>query len=478
MSLRAPLAALVLSSGLLATPALAGSLDCPQSQTPEAIAAWRLNAATTLEQGMIPDAEVAAKLKECFGAQPPACLKRTADYASRYDTASSSLDLTITQSPQKRPPEELLAPGATGLEYVLPENIEALAAEKGWPAVRYKSRHSGGFDSGTPSLLMVLVPGDKVSPPVNYDRWLNFAIPADEGADALTPKPQAKVPGAAEYAAEGNGGKYLPRTFTMVTLDRKQGTTPGKVYFQKFYREQTGSPVFKPESSSSPSSCVSCHPNGLRAISPLGYHVRDGEAQLPEEDWKTVELINDAMVISAGNKVISWRDAVVEESTGATKPLLMPKGQGPSVGPMKPLNAIGRTTDFVKSCFNRRTTISVTDIFGRAPGKNNVYKLSAEPQIDFEKVAANMQCASCHNDTGRGALNRTTSWAQIDFKILVDQSMPLGAHQNPLEQGAATAPVIDDLTADERIALTNCLQAEFELEQKQLVKWLTAQTCQ
>ena len=60
----------------------------------------------------------------------------------------------------------------------------------------------------------------------------------------------------------------------------------------------------------------------------------------------------------------------------------------------------------------------------------------------------------------------------------VDQSMPSGAHLNPLDQGAADLPVVDDLTGDERIALANCLEKEFELERSSLVKWLTQSTCQ
>src|SRR6185436_4854781 len=106
---------------------------------------------------------------------------------------------------QKQPPLELFQEGANPFEYRIPEDIEARATQYGWPAVRYKSRHSGGFDADTPSLLMILVPGDKVSPPVAYDRWLNIALPVDKGSEALNPTPQASLPSADEYAAEGRG---------------------------------------------------------------------------------------------------------------------------------------------------------------------------------------------------------------------------------------------------------------------------------
>jgi hypothetical protein len=104
--------------------------------------------------------------------------------------------------------------------------------------------------------------------------------------------------------------------------------------------------------------------------------------------------------------------------------------------------------------------------------------MSEQPSVRWEKVRDSMRCAMCHNNIRRGGLNDDTDYAQIDFKILVDQSMPYGSHINPMDQGSPDMPVIDDLTGDERIALANCLQEEFELEKQELVKWLTQSTCQ
>lgn len=475
-------------AALFSQTALTQSLDCIEGQaTPELIGSWRQVAADGLQSGSLSAATVAQKIGQCFP-EVPKCMVRLSDYAKRNDNASSLDDLSINDLAQKQPPSEFLVPGSAELKYLFPTDIEKIAKEKGWPTVRYKSRHAGGFDSDTPSLLMVYVPGDKVNPPVGYDRWLNFALPKDTGADELTPLPQAAVPGAQDYADELAGTKDLPRTFTMVTLDRRTASSPAQVYFQMFTRETTGSAVFTPRSNSSVSSCVSCHPNGLRAISPLGYHVRQGEEQLPEEAWKTVELINAAMESAAGDRVVSWRE-VASGVNGDKKPLLSPHAHGPEIGPRKPLNGISRSKEFIlggtlpdgrilAGCYKSRNTVNVTDIFGRAPGKKNIYTLSTNPTIDWEKVSDAMNCASCHNNRSRGALNELTDYAQIDFKILVDQSMPLGAHVNPLEAGDAQTEVTDDLTADERIALANCLQEEFELEQQELAKWLTATSCQ
>lgn len=195
-----------------------------------------------------------------------------------------------------------------------------------------------------------------------------------------------------------------------------------------------------------------------------------------EEAWKTVQVINEAMVKAAGQKTVSWRDAPVSASSTQRKNLLNPSAHGPGVGPLAPLNGRSRTVEFINQCAQRRRSIDLRDIFGRAPGRGNVYRLSSRPQIDAAKVLRFMSCGGCHGNASRAPLNTLTDWAQIDFKILVDQSMPLGAHRNPLESN--TGNVQDALNADERIALANCLQAEFELEVQEKTAWLTQGTCQ
>ncbi len=464
--------------GMLVTPSLAAaSLNCIEG-TPNAqdVQQWRLEAAQQLEQSSITERALADQIRTCFGSQIPMCLQRLTDYVNRNDTASSSLDTPVRSSPQKQPPAQLFLNGTTAFEYRVPENIEERAATLGWPAIRYKSRHSGGFDRDTASLLMIYVPGDRVNPPVPYDRWLNFALPEDPASEASRPTPGSPLPSADDYAAEERGELALPKIFTMVSLDRRQGTTPGQVYFQRFLRPGRGDPTFKPEGNANPKRCVSCHPNGLRAISPLGYHVRKNENMLDEESWQTVKLINDAMVEAAGQRPVSWRDAPARSGSTQRKPLLQPAAFGPSIGPMAPLNGRSRTQAFINQCAPRRTVVEVRDIFGRGPGRNNVYRLSANPQIDAAKVLRAMNCGACHGTASRSPLNTLTDWAQVDFKILVDQSMPLGTHKNPLE--TSTGDVQDNLNADERIALANCLQAEFELETQEIAAWLTQGSCQ
>jgi hypothetical protein len=65
----------------------------------------------------------------------------------------------------------------------------------------------------------------------------------------------------------------------------------------------------------------------------------------------------------------------------------------------------------------------------------------------------------------------------VEFKILVDQSMPVGAHANPHDQGSASTPVLDQLNANERIALVNCLEAEFNIESTKEREWAAELPC-
>ncbi len=264
--------------------AFAASMECLlEATSSNEVEGWRQTAAQQLEEGRITERNLASKLRSCFGPQIPACLLKMNDYVTRNDVASPSFDFQLRASPQKQPPVELFSNDASNFEYRVPENIEARAAALGWPLVRYKSRHSGGFDRDTASLLMIYVPGDRVNPPVKYDRWLNFALPEDPLAIASHQTPSMPLPSSDDYLAEGRGELNLPKVFTMVSMDRRLDNKPAQVYFQRFLREDKGDAIFKPEGNADPRRCIGCHPNGLRAISPLGYHVRKDESMLEDE---------------------------------------------------------------------------------------------------------------------------------------------------------------------------------------------------
>lgn len=460
------------------------------SATYREIEAWRNAAARDLNSD-VASVVVNDRIKACFQENVPQCVTPVVNYIKRNEVASARWDTTYEQTPQRRPPVEFLAPDAEGYEYIIPPNIMEISEEKGWTAVRYKSRMSGGFDSQTANILMVYVPGEK------FDQWLNFSTPAEATSDSdsdfdFVPSPQAPI-----HPDSFEPGSGAPRVFTMVSLNKATTDKQAEVFFQMFNREDRG-PKFSPRENQNISGCVSCHPNGLRAISPLGFHVREGEQVLPEIDWKAVKIMNDAMDAGTGGKTVSWRTANLENTNGETvkRAFYNPESHGPVIGPETPLNNLGtRTEAFIMGgtftngesavgCFNKRTRIELTDIFDRPPGSKNIYSLSENPSIRWKKVSEAMNCASCHNGSKRSSLRGDDSqlWREVEFKILVDQSMPLGAHYNPLdsynnEAGNVNNPVVDELTADERIALANCLQEEFSLERKELAKWLSQKHC-
>jgi hypothetical protein len=452
---------------------------CPTAITPDAINQWR-NDVTTAMGNTLGNSAINAWIQSCFPApaQVPFCVNRLDKYLNRRN-GQSNQDIDLTTDPHRRIPDELLVSGSDTFQYVFRGDIEEQAKTLGWPVARYKSRHSGGFDSGTPSLLMIEVPGSKMNPPVNFDRFINISLVKDDNEDGTNPTPQKHFPDAATLAADGGsyGGTY-PHVLTMVTVEHGTRDAKARLYFQMFNRNGG---VYSPAAPNNPSGCVSCHPSGLRAISPLGYHVRAGETQLQPDNWFQVKQIDSDM--TAGQRGgISWGSKTSD--SGVVTPTLDTKYFGPVVGPSEPLSQGTRTkefivgTDGVSGCQNSRGTVSVTDIFGRAPGRNNVYTFTSTPPVDWQKVSDAMDCEMCHNNERQGVLNELTSSAQIDFKILVDQSMPFGVHKNPLDQGTdPAAPVVDDLNLNERIALANCLQAEWGMERTKLREWLKQDSC-
>ncbi len=459
------------------------------------ITKWRDGLASTLMDSSNDNA-VTANIKSCYPANVPKCVERMNGYALKDDYADSSLDGTIATLAQKQPPEELRDPqNPSG--YWIPDNIEDVAKQKGWTTVRYRSRHAGGFDGDTPNLMMVYVPGDKVTPPVKFDRWLNFPLPRDYADSAplesLDPTPTLGPPKREDYALPHN----FPGTFTMVSQDLSPSDVPEstRVYFQMFRRKDQSPTFLQGGVVDVRGGCVSCHPNGLRAISPMGYDVRAGEKSLSKDNWDAVELINRKMIEAANNLPPKWGDGVSAED-GVSRPFYRPDFLGPIVGSAKPVNGLTRKKEFImggviegqqiSGCYNLATSRAVTDIFSRTPGMgpNNRFELSplAAQNIDPDKVIRAMNCEGCHGGTGGAERKRSPIYdvsSQVAFKILVDQSMPQGIHTNRFNLDHTIGESVDGLNADERMALLNCLEAEFKRENtsENILKWLKQESC-
>lgn len=401
------------------------------------------------------------------------------------------------------PPDYFKVPNQAEEKYLFPTSLETTCKNSkglsyfcpnvgtgdtaGWVMARYKSRHAGGFDAGTASLLMVYIPpGSPVNGVAdNVHRWLNFALP--HTADDNPPMVPAQT--RTEYVDMGPWDKVvsptplspipevytasMPGTFTMVSVTEG---SPAKVHFQKFYRREENS-FYTPESSKGidPVDCYGCHPNGLRAISPLGYHLNDAELSnsrmmLDEATWRNVQKINQAMERVEGGTTVLWDNfdpkAGVTTRLGRsldaaaptrTKKFIMGTS---SAEECEASNIVAAARGVPRDCGCARIvdTYDITDIFGRAPGLKNVYTLNRKAPINYEKIRDAMDCEQCHNDTGRGSINSDIGENQINFKLLVDRSMPFGAHNNPLDPGGYS----DSLDIDHRIALASCLRKELE----------------
>jgi hypothetical protein len=366
------------------------------------------------------------------------------NYTNR-EVASMDDGPSFKDEPQRHPPSEFLKGEKNGTPiYEVPKNIEEIAAKRGWTYARYKTRHSGGFN-GSPSLLMIYVPGDRYSvvssdsrrPPVTFDQWINITLPYDRSLDPL-PK----------YGAGDTGTDAIGENFTIVSLEHAKRGQKAEVMMQMFrYHSQSGG--FVPsDKRSSVDGCYSCHPNGLRAISPLGYHVRNvrykgflvPEAQLPLEVWRAVTAMNDAMDSAAGDKAVTW-GGIKDPSTGEFKPYLRPESYWPTWGPAKPTNGKSRSREFIlgdgtnQGCATKKTKLGSLETTRLEGVELRKYDMSDKPNIDWQKIANAMNCESCHNNVTRGAINNKSSQEMIQYKIVVDQSMPFGVHLNPLDQG-------------------------------------------
>ncbi|RZA07373.1 MAG: hypothetical protein EOP11_07885 [Proteobacteria bacterium] len=522
--------------GIDAAPAASVDQPCPKGAPDLSAAQARLS--SSLSDQYSGNAFKALEwLEKCYPrkAQVPACLQRAynkAEYQLVRGAYDSKPVVVENEINMRRPPEEFLVTGDAAEPVAQPSNsygfggvppgetndpslnkislnmngkdAEQIAKEKGWPVVRYKSRHSGGFDEGTPSLLMIHVPGAQRTPPVDYDQFINIALPADpedlnadlKSAD-VKPIPRAAIPTKEQY--EKTTGMEMPRTTTMVTVQKGKPGEPSRVFFDKFNRRR-GTNIFTAEKSQQVlSSCYSCHPGGLRAISPLGYsvnHDQIGQGQtMADEMWKKIQAMNGAM-----NSMQRYRSpdyGSILDAKGKARPAVNAEGMGPLYGALKPLNRKvitkpdgtkeitypTRSKDFIMGdgagnggCATSQETWNLRDIFMRAPGRDNSYTVNRTLPTDWQKVKKAMNCASCHNSALHGPLNAQVDFSTIAYKVLVDQSMPLLHHQNPLEHGGGNS-VQDSLNLNERIALVNCLRDEFEIERTKTKEWLTEVSC-
>jgi len=194
------------------------------------------------------------------------------------------------------------------------------------------------------------------------------------------------------------------------------------------------------------------HASPLRTISPVGYRTTNGsETLMNAADTRKVDEINSMMI-----GAMDWGSVKLPDGTVVRR--------GPEISSQPygwaPPNSPTRTDAYLQSCSTSQNQFNY-----RAFGEYSLNtQMSPNPPVNLNRLKSEMNCVNCHNGSVRGKLHAGFSFSEIEYKVLVDRSMPPGA----------------DLTMNERMALLSCLRAEFAsntVAWKQSGEWLRKEAC-
>lgn len=154
----------------------------------------------------------------------------------------------------------------------LPENYKELAEQNGWKMLEYRSRTVPNPPYSSFSRVLFLVEGEKV------DKWIQFTLPENSTNNE--------------------------RLIDFIALEKPTGpddkATP---YFTQYWRDANSqNPTMR--SSGSFDNCYSCHPNGMRELSPEpGSYTQEGA--------ETLTYIKDKMAnYTLGRGTVDWGGAL------------------------------------------------------------------------------------------------------------------------------------------------------------------------
>ena len=440
------------------------SLKCPDEQTDELLQVWRSAAIQNAVNGKYGD--VGQALKDCFPSGAPRCmknlesfietkknpelrdkLKSTDPFANRFVRRYEGVKVEqegLTLRSEKDLPKEFTSDSKPGT-VVFPPDILQLAKDKGWRAIAYKTRSTGGFD-GSPNLVLVAIPGrDKdvylqISPRADHDKNLTKDNPYPE-SDVNLSKGQ--------------------NVLTIITVDKTKWPPEGQLRLLTATGDISRHGIdadngsFKWSNKLSSQTCIGCHITPLRSISPRGYLTTNGtEKRMTPEDESTVQKINEMMLVEG----LSWGKVKVDghEVQRGPAPESQPYGWAPRGSPT-------RQPDFLNQC-----AFSTASISYKSFDTDIAYNFSASgdhSHLDTRNLSRAMNCVQCHNSKIRGYLHGEFSTDEIKFKVLVDKSMPPGVQ----------------LSDNDRIALFNCLIAERDENAaawKAQASWAQAEACE
>jgi len=154
----------------------------------------------------------------------------------------------------------------------LPENYREIAAEKGWTVFKYASRTVPNPPYGSKERVLFYVPGEDGG---KVDKWIQFTLPEDPNNNE--------------------------RLIDYISIDKKEPPEKNRIFFTQFWRDENSrNPQNRLHIGARFDTCYSCHPNGMRELSP-----RPGSYS--EEDAPALDFINERMK-SYGE--VDWAGAV------------------------------------------------------------------------------------------------------------------------------------------------------------------------
>jgi hypothetical protein len=346
--------------------------DCPKDTSYKSLSDWRNLLIQRIVKNDFKGPQDA--ISNCLPNEAPACFEDLIYYAKEKSGIIPNTvwqkESEVTISKRDQLPKEFW--GATPDGVIIPKNILALAKEKKWKTVLYKTQSSGGFDD-PPTLFLIAVPGK------DTDIYIQISPESNNDWD----KRDKPVPELKNHISVGQA------SMTIITVDKKKTPPVG----QPRRISKTGD-EYKWSNDISVKTCIPCHSVPLKPISPLGYGFTDGKEKMGPEQTKEVEEMNDLL-----RRYVSW--GTTDVGNGNVKRLGPPMDSQPTGWAPKDSNT--RTEDYIKDCAKY---------------------VGVDTPIDYKRIAASMNCVDCHNNSYRGVLHERFNQSEIRFKVLGDRSMP------------------------------------------------------
>ena len=234
----------------------------------------------------------------------------------------------------------------------LPTNWRELAKNNpNWTAIQYRSRTVGNPPNPNRSYARVLIQVDETP----FEKWIQFTIPqpcspGEKIFINLQKQARCDEDGIYHLVPDGYSGVYSPteleswpvyekveRLVDYIAIDKS--TDPNKIYFSQYWRDENGKNPQRRDQAHGDGNfdtCYTCHPNGIRQISPSPGSVR-------KEDLESFKQLTSK--ISTYNN-LDWG------------PAINPKAYGPNLGSKENCTSCHNNKITGRGALNYMTTLS------------------------------------------------------------------------------------------------------------------------